>query len=757
MRSHVAKSVFWVGILVCCTVFPVVAQDIDSIVTSSSRRVPTIAEEIKDPAERAAFLQLYQTHDPQTIHILASAFLQKYPQSAFLETVYELAARSSFDLGDYVAGLQYAQQSLTLLPENPLLLVAVADVEARNHQLDAAAIDAQKALDYFDRFARPIAISEQDWPNIQQTQRATAWFVIGRVQTLRALEKPAGPEQKSLLNQATSSLLRAQSLHPTDSEILYLLGVVHVATQQLSQATADFGAVYKLGGDLAPRAREQLMTIYNAQNQKAHRSVAESGFDIFLKTAESEPVIVAPQQESTLSTFATHQPGYAGSASCKSCHTDIYNQWAQTGMSKMLRPYAPQNVVGDFVKNNEFYAGDDITFRYGKLQITPSPNRKLFARMVLKGGRHYFEIKQSDGQWHTYPVDYTIGSKWQQTYATKLPNGEIHVFPIQYSVIHKQWLNYWKVIDNAGTERSNPYNWEKLDNATNYQTNCAVCHTSQLRNVNSQTPGATGDSIVFREGGINCEMCHGPSANHVAAMKKGEIYKKAPIAPPVAFDQISSRNFVKICGQCHMQSNIHAASSHGEVNYSSTGNFFLTNLSVPYDEFSRKAFYKDGRFSQTTFIVESMERSQCFLKGNVTCGTCHDPHGHGPASNPTSLKFRDDSDKMCTGCHVQFQNTSAIASHTHHAVNSEASRCVSCHMPRIMDGLLIRARSHQIDDIPNAEMTMKFGQDESPNACLLCHKQQTSQWVQSSLLAWKNNTVAPSISASADNRMKSGQ
>ena len=77
----------------------------------------------------------------------------------------------------------------------------------------------------------------------------------------------------------------------------------------------------------------------------------------------------------------------------------------------------------------------------------------LFARMVIRSGRHYFDIKESDGRWHSYPVDYTIGSKWQQAYATKLPNGQIHVLPIQYSAVEKKWLNYWKVIDAAGSER----------------------------------------------------------------------------------------------------------------------------------------------------------------------------------------------------------------------------------------------------------------------------------------------------------------
>jgi hypothetical protein len=142
-------------------------------------------------------------------------------------------------------------------------------------------------------------------------------------------------------------------------------------------------------------------------------------------------------------------------------------------------------------------------------------------------GRHFCEIKQSDGRWHSYPVDYIIGSKWQQTCATTLPNEQIHVFPIQYSTIQKSWVNYWKVIDSAGTTRSNPYNWEKFGIDTNYQANCAICHTSELRNVKGG--GLDADNLVFREPGIGCEMCHGPSASHIAAISTGEVYRKDPL------------------------------------------------------------------------------------------------------------------------------------------------------------------------------------------------------------------------------------
>ena len=716
-----------VGVLVC-TALHLHAQEIDSIGSSADRTSATVADDIKDPAERSAFMTLLKTTDPAKIQPISRAFLNKYPRSAFLAVAAEAAARSSFDLGDFRAGLDYAHLSLSLLPENPLLLVAVADVQAARQQNEAALSSARDALDYLDRFDRPARIPERDWPATKQNQQGTAWFVIGRALENEALQSPAGSARISLLQQAVSALIQARALKPGDMEILYLLAVAHLYVNDLSRAANEFAIVNRESPQLAPRAREQLSVIYQATNP-----VASATLDAYVASLQhTKDTVSATVPTATRSPGS--QPGYAGSQACGRCHVDIYHQWSQSGMAKMLRPYQPQNVIGDFEKNNEFYIGDDIAYRDGKLQITPHQQRTLFARMVIQGGRHYFKIMESDGRWHSYPVDYTIGSKWQQAYATKLPNGQIHVFPIQYSTIEKRWLNYWKLIDTASSERANPYRWEQLDASTSYQLNCAVCHTSQLRN--TLGGGLAPDNVSFREPGIGCEMCHGPSAAHVEKMSRGSFSTKAPLDPPVDFNRISNRDFIAICAQCHMQSNVHKGSPEGELNYSSAGTFFLKNAALPLGEFTRAAFYKDGRFSQTTFMVEALERSQCFRKGQVTCGTCHDPHGHDESSNLTSLKFRDQPDLMCTGCHSQFKDQARAVAHTHHPAESEASRCVSCHMPRIMNGMLVRVRSHQIDDIPNAEMTQRFGQQDSPNACLLCHTEKAPQWVQAQLQSW---------------------
>lgn len=711
-------------------------QDIDSAPPVQRRNVATIADQIIDPSERSAFLELFRPASPAEMLARAEGFLTRYPQSAFLAQAYEVAARGSFDVEKYETGLAYAHQSLAILPENPVLLVLVADVEAQRQLNESAVAHADEALQDLQKFAAPSSVSEQDWPDLKRKLEASANFSKGRALLQEALDLPGGDRRAHLLTSAESALASARQLNPTDAEIAYTLGLIQLTSGKGVEAACSFAAIYRAGGEVAPKAEENLRAIYKLLHPRS-----DVPFETFVQMAEdrSQRTLKDSANESRNPSDppvrVRSDSAYYGSEACRGCHAQIYGQWADSGMARMLRPYAPENVLGDFTTNNEFYLGDETDYHGGTFTITRGRQRTLFARMTIRNKHHYFEMHQSDGQWHSYPVDYTIGSKFEQAYATKLPNGEIHVFPIQYNLQQKQWVNFWKIIDGPGSERADPRTWEKLDGSTSYQAICAVCHTSQLRNL--QGGGFDVNHVEFKEPGIDCEMCHGPSGNHVVEATTGDLYGKSPETPPINFEEIDNRKFVAICAQCHMQSAIRSVGSAGELNYVTHGDFFGNPLREPFGEFSRKGFYKDGRFRQTTFMVEALERSQCFKKGTVSCGTCHDPHSHGSAENPTSLKLRGQPDQMCTGCHAPLQDKTRVAQHTHHAPESEGSRCVSCHMPRIMDALLFRARYHQIDDIPSAAMTKRFGEEESPNACLLCHSKNDADWVEKQLSKWK--------------------
>src|SRR5207249_7645262 len=77
------------------------AQDFDVVISTTNRKSFTIVDQVKDPAERKAFLALYGKMSPREKAKLAEDFLGAYPQSWLLAQVYEIAAKSYIDLEDY--------------------------------------------------------------------------------------------------------------------------------------------------------------------------------------------------------------------------------------------------------------------------------------------------------------------------------------------------------------------------------------------------------------------------------------------------------------------------------------------------------------------------------------------------------------------------------------------------------------------------------------------------------------------------------
>ncbi len=689
------------AMLLLYAVTSAVAQDSDTVVLKDSRQNFTILSQIEDPQERRAFMRIYNEKNPERRHALAESFMKAYPQSWLLSQVYDLAATSSIDLGNSRLALQEGRFSLRLSPENATLLVLMANVEAQNKMYDQAETSARDALEYLDEFARPGNVTDRQWSRTKPKLKAAAYFALGRVYTARGFATE-GSARVNLLRRAEQFLDYAAAWNRSDPEIFYLRGLIEVALREPAKAAADLSFVSRKSQVLREKALDNLQTIH------------ETGSDAERSSKPAVNEHLRDERPPSDSSEAI-RGGYAGPSPCQTCHAHEYQTWRQTGMARMFRAYSPENVIGDFSPGSEFK--DD--------------SGAVVIRMGIDS-RPYFDIRQSGGGWHRFHVDYTIGSKWQQGYATKVQDGSFHVLPIEYNVLRKAWINYWKMIDPPGSERAKIADFSKLLATTNYQENCAICHTSQLRAVEDKAPM---EHATFLQPGVDCEMCHGPSARHVKQMHAGRSGEKPANEPPVDFRKIGNREGIRICAQCHRQAAVREIGEQNELNYSAEGDSFVPKAWIrPYDAFSRRAFYKDGRFRETTFIVEAFTRSSCYRKGTAQCASCHAPHIGNFSQNLTSLKFKSNPDEMCLRCHTQYR--SRIAEHTHHAQGSEASQCVSCHMPRIVNALLFKARSHQIE-IPAADLTLRFGQNESPNACLVCHSDQGAQWAEQQLNKWQ--------------------
>lgn len=669
------------------------AQDADTIILKNDNQRYTILSQIEDKTEASAFLAVFQATEPSRRFELANGFLKEYPKSWLLPQAYDAAARSAIDLEKYDEALADGRFSLRLLPENPSLLILQANIEAQKGLVERAITDANDALAYLDELERPPNMSQKEWNGLRPQLKASAYFAWARAEASRA---GLGGAERAL-----EELNKAAAWNSDDAEVFYLRAIVELRLQKKDPAAADLAFVYNKATALRDKAERILAVLAKHESLDSFlRSLPPRTVDAHLRRE--------PHAETNQQVFSE---GYAGPEACRGCHTGEYASWRQTGMARMFRPYRPENILGDFSEGSEFKEGR-IRMGFEK--------------------RPYFEI-ESQGKWQRFYVDFTIGAKWQQGYATKLADGRMQVLPIEYNVLQKKWINYWEMIDPPGSTRALIENFPKFTAVTNYQENCAICHTSQLK-----VSGATADSMehaVYLQPGIDCEMCHGPSAWHAKQAAKGKTEHSDANEPPFDFRRAANRDAVRVCAQCHRQSAVREIGEGGELNYSTKGTFVPATWMRPYDAFSRKAFYKDGRFRETTFIVEAFTRSACYLRGTAQCATCHSPHLENFNSNQTSLKFRDNPNEMCLPCHSQYRNR--IAEHSHHAAGSEASQCVSCHMPRVMNGLLFKARSHQIE-VPTVDLTERFGQQESPNVCLNCHGNQSTGWVKGQLAAWRD-------------------
>jgi predicted CXXCH cytochrome family protein len=673
-------------------VAPAAAQMVD---TANGPNAPvrtlSVFDEIQDSRERSLFKELRDTEDPRQSRQRAADFVERYPRSVVLREAYEQAARASAAMGDDNGAIEWGKRALRLLPENPLLLTMMADLAARHGQHQLAETSGRQALRYLERALAPAGISPAAWPPVRNGLRDLAEFALGRT-----------AEEEGHYADAERWLLDALRVKPNDYVALYALGVARNASKDPDSAAPCFAEVMNTAsGALGEAARRSLHQVYAAKTRS-------QTFEEFA-ASQHWTMPVVPIAGGLL-------PGaYAGSAACHPCHEAEFRNWKATGMAKMFRPYSAGDVMGRF-SGEEVLGGS--------------------ARTGDENGRRFIELRDADsGQWTRYRVDALIGSKWQQAYASKFPDGRLVVLPIQYSKLEGGWVNYWKIVDGS-SKRSDIGHFQGTPDGALYQRDCAPCHTSQLR-----YDGAAGSPITaqFREGGIDCEMCHGPSQAHVDAMRGSSHAEPRAISaaqPPVDFGKISAEQSVAICEQCHMQSLAHDPEAGGAVNYSqAAAPFYRAHSTHLLSDYSRKVFYADGRFRATTFIGEAFERSRCFREGGATCVSCHAPHPDDAASNQKSLKYAPDSDEMCLQCHQSLRDHPER--HTRHAPASEASHCVTCHMPRNMEALLFRARSHQIDEIPDAEMTARFGEPDSPNACLGCHREKDVRWLIDRMAAWR--------------------
>jgi hypothetical protein len=289
---------------------------------------------------------------------------------------------------------------------------------------------------------------------------------------------------------------------------------------------------------------------------------------------------------------------------------------------------------------------------------------------------------------------------------------------------------------------------------------CMDCHVTM--GVSDFVAGNKWDTKVA-EFGIACEACHSEGREHIAVNRnplrrwKLHLTKSADLTIANAA-RMKGPESALTCGQCHsvwafdgMNEKI-AFNRHGgkfrpgkqdlagrfvvqpnEKDHATQKDF----IRATEPGFFRNRFWADGMIRVTGRETNGLQASPCFKGGNFSCISCHEMH---PAkTTPAALETwarsdqlapKMESDQACLQCHKEM--AARLTSHTHHEAASSGSRCYNCHMPHTTFGLLHAMRSHEVSS-PNVRESLDFGR---PNACNLCHLDQTLSWTADKLHAW---------------------
>jgi predicted CXXCH cytochrome family protein len=418
-----------------------------------------------------------------------------------------------------------------------------------------------------------------------------------------------------------------------------------------------------------------------------------------------------------------HGGAFVGSEACRACHADNHRTWRRTFHRSMTAEATPASVLGAFDGTTLSHAG-----------VTAHMDRDAT-------GAFRMTFAPDGGAARTVTVARTVGSHRYQQYLAK--EGDTYWrLPVAWHVEEKRWFPMTGAFlfadDTALDAPGRPvFGGGVFDrHVTRWNDNCVFCH-----NV-APNPGLEPESGAFRtttaELGIACEACHGQGAAHVAAnadpLRRLWLQTRHAADPTIVNPaRLSPARSADVCGRCHGQrlaDEIGPFLAHGDP-FVPGDDLALTTAPLWRDTplaGDRTAFaprfWADGTPRLTAYEYQGLLQSRCAQEGALTCTTCHGMHEGDPRGQLRAGLRGAAADGMCTGCHSTFADPAAAAKHTHHDPGGAGARCVGCHMPRVVYGVLDVHRSHRIE-VPDPARAAAAGR---PDACTGCHVAETPAW-----------------------------
>jgi hypothetical protein len=429
-----------------------------------------------------------------------------------------------------------------------------------------------------------------------------------------------------------------------------------------------------------------------------------------------------------------HGTAYVGSAACRGCHQEHAASWQRTFHRSMTAEATPANVRGDF---------SGAMLRQGTVT----------ARMARDADGGYQMTFTSPGAPpRTVEVVRTVGSRRYQQYLAR--DGDSYWrLPVAWHVEERRWFpmtGAFLFSDRSGDAVDPPpgrpvFGGGDFDrHVTRWNDNCIFCHNVAPNPARDPDSGRFATSVA--ELGVACEACHGPGAEHVARnanpLRRWTLQSSGGADPTIVNpSRLTPARAADLCGRCHGQriaDQIEPLLEHGDpfvpgddLAIESAPLWRDTPLHGDREAFAAR-FWDDGTPRLTAYEYQGLLESPCTMRGPLTCTSCHGMH-EGDPRGQIRARFGGQaggktSNTMCTGCHTALATSEAARLHAHHdpAGQGGGVRCVSCHMPRIVYGVLDLHRSHRIE-IPDPARAAAAGR---PDACTGCHVERTAAWAE---------------------------
>lgn len=415
--------------------------------------------------------------------------------------------------------------------------------------------------------------------------------------------------------------------------------------------------------------------------------------------------------------------GYVSSQACVECHADEHSSWSGSYHSRMTQVVSPETMAAPDEEARFTMHGREFRFLPDKdrfLIETVDPEwdeerRKVGLEVISeneKPPRVRRQIVMSTGSHHyqTYWINGTRGNRlWRA--------------PWVYHIQLERWI---PLLD---TFLVPPINHR---NVSDWNDNCIHCHST------GGEPGLENTELpATRVGelGIACEACHGPGQKHVEhqrSLRESGTAASLPDSTIVNPSRLPHERSAEVCGQCHSANQFDSLHRKpylpGERLDDAITLHRFQDEAVQVSRNLRDSFWGDGTMRVAGRDFSSLETSACYQEGEISCLSCHSMHGYESPDDQLAVDMR--SDMACLQCHEQIGGN--ISAHTHHGEQSVGSRCMNCHMPHTSFGLFKAIRSHRIDS-PTTAMTLEHGR---PNACVLCHVDRTTPWIDTRLVEW---------------------